>query len=343
MARRLAKVVVLSYTALLGYVIMQFSQFVGARNVANASAAYPQLSEIRIPLGCGFVLVFVQKAFQVLCRPVATMVIQKKGKWSHVVYESKLERFGSAIFKFLFFSVFSWFSYVHLLRGAEWMPSELFGNGSTAKCWGDGRAFDNAPMELHLLKFYQVAIAYHTSELIFQILYEMQKPDFVEMWAHHATTCFLVLASYQLNCGRIGSLVLFLHYVSDVPVYGAKIFVDTKLVPLAVCNLVGMLVSWGYLRLYCLPRFIISSCYLETKWEQALITSTGSGVSGETTAYIFCGALGLLWCLHCYWYWCFIQMGYNFVAKGESKDLQANLTAMDLQKEAQRQKEAKRQ
>merc|ERR1711933_618317 len=112
---------------------------------------------------------------------------------------------------------------------------------------------------------YQVALSYHAAELLFQVVFEMEKPDFVVMFAHHATTLFLVATSFYTNFVRIGSLIIFIHYVSDVPVYATKIFTDTKYGLLAALNLVGMLISWGYLRLYWFPRYIIYSSMWESE------------------------------------------------------------------------------
>jgi len=48
--------------------------------------------------------------------------------------------------------------------------------------------------------------------------------------------------------------------------------------------------------------------------------------------YFFNGLMGVLYLLHLYWYFMFLKMGWHFVKKGETRDMQANLTAMDLQK-----------
>jgi len=160
------------------------------------------------------------------------------------------------------------------------------------------------------------------SELAFQIVYEREKPDFVEMFTHHVTTCFLLFASFLANFVRIGTLVLFVHYVSDIPVYGAKIFVDTRCKIITFFFLLGMLSSWGLLRLYVFPAHIIRSVLFDTAAERANI--------GDTPYYTFSVALSLLFFLHVYWYSLFIKMGIQYLGKGQTTDVQANLSAMDL-------------
>merc|ERR1712194_288290 len=200
------------------------------------------LSEIGIATDYSIPMVLCQRLVQRLLLPFAVKVTVKKDKWSTAVYESKLSRFGSAVFKFIFFTVFSIYSYTSALVDADWMPAVLFGKGSTENCFGLGHAGDTQKeIGTHVKRFYQVAFAYHMSELAFQIVYEREKPDFVEMFAHHITTCFLVFASFLSNFVRIGTLVLFVHYVSDIPVYGAKIFVDTRCKIITFLFLLGML------------------------------------------------------------------------------------------------------
>jgi len=285
-------------------------------------ASYPQLSEFGMSIMFGIPLVIIHRVSQRLLLPVAVMVIVKKDKWSRVVYESKLTRFGSAIFKFCFFLAFSTYSWLYGLADAEWMPSVMFGSGNTSKAWGQGNAGDTQqPVGIAITRFYQVALAYHMSELAFQLIYERAKPDFIEMFTHHITTCFLLFASFYANFVRIGTLVLFVHYVSDIPVYGAKIFVDTSCKITTFVNLLGMLSSWGYLRLYVFPAYIIRS----TLWESALERAT----LGDLAWVTFNVALSLLFCLHIYWYSLFLKMGWTYIFKGETKDVQANLSFMD--------------
>lgn len=291
---------------------------------------FPHLQDVGLPVVSSLLVVFMHRGMQLSCRPLAAKVIPRKSKYSQKVYESKLTRFGSAIFKFFFFCSLSTYLFVYALADAEWMPPALFGSGSTKNCWGTGNAGkDMNPMGWHFSMAYKVAISYHVSELVFQLLYELEKPDFAEMFAHHATTCFLVVASFLNNYVRIGSLVLFVHYVSDVPAYAAKIFVDTAWGVTTFLCLLAMLASWGWLRLWCLPHTIIRSV-----WNESVKEFADLGDSGMSIWLSFIVGLTLLFFLHCYWYFRFLQMGYGYVVSGgKTRDSQANLDAMDSNKE----------
>jgi hypothetical protein len=251
------------------------------------------------------------------------MAIFKKDIWSEKVYESKLERFGSALFKLIYFAVTTSLLYYAFLVDAEWLPPVLFGTGDIKQVFGKGNAMDTMrPHKKGFASFYLICAGYHLGEVMFQVAFELDRPDFKEMLAHHVTTAFLLYASYESNFVRIGSLVLFVHYASDIPVYAAKVFVDTSMKTMTFLCLLAMLVSWGYLRLYAFPKYIIRASVVYTGHELE--------IWGPNALYInfaFSGSLFALFCLHCYWYCLFLRMGYRHLFKGETKDMQANLNA----------------
>eukprot|EP00427_Karlodinium_veneficum_P041964 CAMPEP_0169264614 /NCGR_PEP_ID=MMETSP1016-20121227/45211_1 /TAXON_ID=342587 /ORGANISM="Karlodinium micrum, Strain CCMP2283" /LENGTH=266 /DNA_ID=CAMNT_0009347971 /DNA_START=185 /DNA_END=985 /DNA_ORIENTATION=- len=253
--------------------------------------------------------------------PVARCAVLKKDQ-TDIVYEKKLLRFGSVTFKFIFTTTLCYLTFENFLKDAEWMPIQMFGKGDIQTCWGHGHLLDTqAPIGIAGTRFYQIAFAYHLSELLLQIVYEPTKPDYVEMFIHHAATIFLVYVSFAANVARIGSLVLFLHYVSDIPVYAAKMFVDTKFKIVTASCLVGMLVSWGYLRLYTFPFVIIMS----TLWDTLEDVSFYGGYAVSLIWFSCNVALMALLCLHIYWYSLFLKMGWDYITKGKTVDKQANL------------------
>jgi ceramide synthetase len=250
--------------------------------------------------------------------PLAKVAVVRKSKWSDTEYEAKLDRFGSAVFKAIFFSGFTGYFYFVVLREAAWLPPALFGSGSIGACWGPGNA--GAMQEPPSAAFewsFQIAMAYHISELASQVLFEWSKPDFVEMMVHHSTTCFLILSSLCMNYVRIGSLVLFLHYISDIPVYFTKIFVDTPLKLVTVTCYLSCLVSWAYLRLYVFPHYVIHSVIYDGAGEIPLI--------GQESWAGFVFGLSLLLCLHMYWYGLFLKIGWALLRTGKTVDMQANI------------------
>lgn len=283
---------------------------------------YPGLSDFGFVLVGGLFLTVVHRVSQWQLLPFARAAIVRKGKWSEKVYDSKVERFGSAVFKLVFFSLVSAYSWTYGLADADWVPPAMLGKGSTKNCWGDGNALDTQqPVAAAVTLLYQLAMAYHFQEVAFQFLFERDRPDFVEMSFHHITTLSLVISSFYGNMIRVGTLVLLVHYVSDISSYVTKMFVDTQYKTITFISYLGILISWGYLRLYAFPVFIIRSTLVESTLERVSF--------GETVYYSFNLGLGLLLCLHLYWYVMFLQMGYHFLSSGETKDMQANLASID--------------
>ena len=44
------------------------------------------------------------------------------------------------------------------------------------------------------------------------------------MVLHHFVTCVLIYFSHIINCGAVGTMIVFLHYIADIFVAGAKCF-----------------------------------------------------------------------------------------------------------------------
>jgi len=297
------------------------------RHREEATRNYLRASDllVSLPMSVGFVIVHVLLRY-LLHTPVRK-AINKKAKWSIRVYEAKVERCCSALFKAAFFVWISTFGYFKVLRVAAWTPPALGGTGATLACWGygAGSAAQAVPSE-DLVWLYVVATGYHLSEVTFQVMFDLGKPDFVEMMVHHIITVMLVVASFLFNYVHIGTLVMFIHDVSDIPGYLIKITVDTRFTTVTFCLYLTLLVAWGYFRLYCFPRYILASLFHESQDSFAM-------------KFGFLSGLSLLLCLHIFWYTKFLHMGYTFFISGETQDTQANLSSMDLKQAKKMQKQ----
>lgn len=77
-----------------------------------------------------------------------------------------------------------------------------------------------------------------------------------------------------------------------------------------------MLITWGYMRLYIFPLYIISVCP-----DGLTLVSADSGLYA-LIVYMIC-MLCVLQLLHVWWYGLFIGMGYHYIATGTATDMQA--------------------
>merc|ERR1712048_958919 len=206
-----------------------------------------------------------------------------------------------------------------VLQGKPWAPWVLGGSGDTRFCWTDGFPFQAIPEDLQ--RFYLTALGYHVSEFVRHLM-EARSPDFWEMLLHHIIACALVYYSYMLNYVRVGSLVLLLHGVTDILIYFSKAIIDTPANRLTAISYVALVISYAWFRIYIFPVYIMQSAWIES-----------IRVGEEIYGWGFLNfALCVLCMLHIYWFGLIVRMGVLFGKTGQTRDLQANLSSMDMLK-----------
>ncbi len=118
-------------------------------------------------------------------------------------------------------------------------------------------------------------------------------------------------------------------------------------------------VSFAFFRIYCFPMVILRATYVHARhaatqesWlvlrsvpiadESATATNTTSNQIQYTslattnnpliqpTWAFFNLLLGILYLLHCYWFFLILRSGLNFLRTGKAKDMIANLSSLDL-------------
>mmetsp|Transcript_107831 Transcript_107831/g.336301 ORF Transcript_107831/g.336301 Transcript_107831/m.336301 type:complete len:326 (+) Transcript_107831:76-1053(+) len=280
--------------------------------------SYPHYSDLLPALGIFVGMLVAQLLFRSLFSVVARSMIPKKPRWSSPVWDAKVVRCCDAVFKFFYYlTMTTWCAVV--LRGEPWVPWSLGGSGQTRFCWTDG--FPMQPVPEQLRHFYLTAVGFHLSEAA-MVLLETRKPDFWEMLLHHTIACSLVSYSYVLNYIRVGSLVLFLHGATDVFIYASKAVVDTPYTRVIAASYFGLIVAYGWFRIFVFPVFVMRSA-----WVESIIA--GSKVTFGWGYLNF--ALCTLLVLHIYWFGLIIKIGFVFRRTGQARDLQSNLSALELQ------------
>lgn len=105
---------------------------------------------------------------------------------------------------------------------------------------------------------------------------------------------------------------MMLHDVNDIIMEIAKSLSYAKLHTLSNGVLACFVVAWAVLRLYCFPRYILYSTYVEV--QQVL------GFK-PPAYYLINGGLTLLYCLHLYWFSLIMKVAYVAVTTGRGKDV----------------------
>lgn len=266
------------------------------------------------------VLVPLQLLFRPFFSGTARALIPRKQRWSHEVWGAKVVRCCDAVFKCTYFLVMTVWGWA-LLRNEPWLPWSLGGAGETKHCWSDNFPLQANSMDLR--RFYLAALGFHVSEVV-MLLTEAELPDFWEMLLHHIVTSALVFFSYMLNYVRIGSLVLFIHGSTDVLIYLSKIFVDTPYLRCTGVAYLGLLVSYAWFRIYVFPASVLRSAWVESRQIVGGDQLFGWGFMNF--------GLVVLLTLHMYWFGLILKIGVVYRKSGQTRDLHANLSELDMQK-----------
>ena len=242
-----------------------------------------------------FLLVFIRFFSTNYFYKIGSKVIKKK---------ARIKRFGSVLFKFIYFVIISTTEYT-LIKNESWLPVELGGSGNIIN------AFINWP--LHEITFYHrliyiINLSYHTHSLIYLFLIGLKRNDRNEMLIHHLVTIFIILLSWYAKFIYIGIVVMFLHNISDISTYAIKVLIDTDCNNLTIILFIAVLLTWGWTRLYVLPN-IIRQIYINVP-----------SLIGRSNTNIFIVLLGTLFCLHIYWYGLVLNMGYVKLKKNIIED-----------------------
>jgi len=273
---------------------------------------YPHFSDL---ISGGLYCFFIIASIRVILTPT---LFKKLGeyvinpKYQALQRQERVDRFRIVFFKFLYFAFSSFIGY-RSLKDAEWLPPSLGGNGTTAACW-TGYPFGPYSEEVKL--YYIMSLGYHLHSFAFHFFLP-HRNDFLEMLLHHLIAIFLVCFSFMCNMVRAGSLVLLVHDLADLPGYAVKSSADTRNTGLTLTLYITLLLVWGYCRLYVFPIDIIWSGMFE---------SAVSGATGAELPRLFMiGMLYILQLLHIFWYYLFIKMGFHFLTRGETQDLQNSI------------------
>ena len=221
-------------------------------------------------------------------------------------------RFAHCLFKCLYFTVTTPMG-VMLFRNEDWVPGSLFGVGKRdlSLLWED---FPLTPHTPFLLLFYNWELGYHLHSLAYHI-FSKPRNDFYESLLHHLCSVFLMVFSYVNNCGRIGVLVLLLHDVVDIFMYGSKCLMDLQNQVPAYVTFAGLIFCYAKYRLWVFPSCVIVSGI-------AAISIVPDWIAFRYTTYTLLIVMLLcLFVLHVYWFYLILCILKDIVCGREAKDI----------------------
>merc|ERR1712096_360705 len=97
--------------------------------------------------------------------------------------------------------------------------------------------------------------------------------------------------------------------------YATKAAADMPYPKFVFSCYLGLLATWGYLRLYVFPFHVLYSVFCESLQVQEHIPFH----------LFFCVMLTALQVLHVYWFYLFLIMGARFITTGKAEDIQQKI------------------
>ena len=185
------------------------------------------------------------------------------------ILPGKIARHFYKIFMYLIFVVAAFF----ILRDYDYFPKYLGGHGQLKNMYLPG--YPNAYYIKRTKEFnylYLSSLATAIIDFFSLISVYGKQSDFKNMLLHHTCTVSLILSSYLTNYSNAGSIVLFVHNISDLPNHITKLFLKIK-VPKIFCNIAGILfmLSFIYFRIFAFSQVIFTIYYYVT-WKWSWVT-----------------------------------------------------------------------
>jgi len=170
-------------------------------------------------------------------------------------------------------------------------------------CWYD-YPYHHVPTDVWW--YYMIELAFYWS-LTFSQFVDIRRKDFFQMLIHHVITICLLSFSWACNLTRIGTLVLVIHDIADIPLEGAKMakYINKQ----RLCDaLFGFFtLTWFITRLGVYPYKIIYSTLIEAPQIVPMFPAY----------YIFNGLLIGLQILHGIWSWMIMKLALQALAAGK--------------------------
>jgi ceramide synthetase len=227
-------------------------------------------------------------------------------KRHNLLVDQKTTKFVEALWRLIFYAYFIYLGY-RAMFVPEMVPWLL----DTKQNW---IGWPLQPVTDAVHYYYQIELAAYLHQLMWT---EVTRSDALEMIVHHCATIILVSSSYLTSFTRVGSSILLVHDISDIFLESAKVMNYTSKAKghkwaSPICDTLFILfaISFFVTRLVLFPRYLVYS-----------MTFEASEYMGNWPGHIvFYGLLGVLQCLHIFWFYLILRMVPKLLSTGIQKD-----------------------
>jgi len=225
----------------------------------------------------------------------------------------KTKRFREGVWRLLMYSICFCYG-LSLARKEPWYHD-------TKLCWVD---ILTVPMWEELKIFYiclQLPLYLHLS--LYELMDSRKSNDTWEMTSHHIVAALLLILSFLGNFSKIGTLCLLYHDVTDLFLESTKIFNYLKWTGFSNMLFFGLVICWGYSRLYKFTYVILYSVFVE---------AVEMDVFG-TSFYAFAGLLLVILGLNIFWFYAIGNMAYRILWAGTEEVRERAMTDLSTDDE----------
>jgi len=266
-----------------------------------------QLSIVGMLIISAVIGVTLESARSFLVKPVltslATAAVVPKPCWSAAETNIRRGKWEDSAYSCVYHCIITSLGW-YILVDKAWVSAAIvpFAHGDAkSMCFHDIYRY-TTPADIQI--YYVLALAHAMQSAYRQMTLRRDRKDFFQMISHDFLTACLLIFSYAFYYTRIGSLVLFVHDICDIPIGASRCFNDARMTRCTLVGFIGLLVTWIYFRLWVFPMYII--------WDAATI---GGYNGGNLLCIPFIIMMLGLMVLHVFWFYMFMKMGYNVVAK----------------------------
>ena len=190
----------------------------------------------------------------------------------------------------------------YLCKDQEWLPWYMGGHGTLELSFVNQPFYKIDPM---VLNYGLVLLGFQLEQFCHLLLVRKRESDYEEMLVHDMLTSFLYFGYLTPNLVPIGTVVLLLHDLTDIPMKMSKLWheMGDNEIKVALFFFIGQ-VMWAWFRLFAFPMVIWS--LHETDYQ---------GSFAQFNSYfIFCKIfLCMLVCMHAWWFYLFMPINAKII------------------------------
>lgn len=285
--------------------LKEFGHLVEMRRNGNQNYPWPQYSDLSTSFITAACLFIIQPIFIKITYPLMEFLLNPKYTGNERI--EKAYKASDMLFKgtyFLMASAFGWF----VSKDAYFLPIEIGGKGDSSLMFKDFpyQPYDSYPL---IRVYITIQLGYHLHSLMTHLLHLPGK-QYMELLLHHILTVFLIGLAYFMNYVNISLLVLYTHDIGDYFLNYARVLIETKYKTLGAVMCIMVLLSWGYMRLYIFPVYLIRNAIYENPAHEEIY---GMFVLGSM--------LHVLLLLHIFWYIQLAKFALRFLKSQQVSNL----------------------